>query len=150
MRFRAGLTLVEIMAFIFVLGIISSAMIISPEMARQSAENEAQRVRAYIYRQIDRADRMHCNFGLDTGIMNNEHVIAIDWPGMANDDSSFKASYGCRYSDNFSGTNGGTYNAMHKQFNEGGTITITDSEGRSYYVIIAATEGRIRISDTHP
>jgi|GEM_PF-4031940 len=73
--------------------------------------------------------------------------IYINWDSGP-EDISFKASKGCTYNSNF---NGGkiTYNKNKKLFTSGGTITVTDSQGGVYYVIIAGiTEGRIRLSPT--
>ena len=152
----------EMMISILVMSISYAAMSMSAVTAKQTAQHEAERLAEYIYRMIQKADRIHQNFDLDTDFIANaegskEYYITIKWPGDENyEKPRFRASAKCSYSDNFIGTNGKiTYNALNKKFqngraNTGGTITVTDSQGKKYYVIIAVTEGRIRLNENPP
>ena len=157
MRMRPAFTLTEVIVGIMIMAITYMAMSLSPSTADQSSEHEAEKLAAYIYSIIQRADRLHTNFEMDMCFNSSGkyHYVEIKWDGVEwpnNIDASFRASAGCKYTDNFNGTEGGelVYNSKKRRFNTGGTITITDSEGKSYYVIIASTEGRIRISKTPP
>lgn len=145
---RGAFTLTEIVIAVFVMLIVSVIAVMSPLASEQKAKHEAERVAAYLYRMEQRADRMRQNFNIDTFT----DYILIKWPGgMSNEDRTFKASNGCTYSDNFGGRNGeGTYNARKKQFSTGGTINVYGADGDLWYVIIASTEGRIRVSDIPP
>ncbi|MBQ7169181.1 MAG: type II secretion system protein [Synergistaceae bacterium] len=147
-------TAIELMVGVLVMAVLLAVALISPDSAEQTAKHEAERVQAYLYRVIQKADRLGLGFTLDTLPNTNGegYCIQIQWPGSMNYERTFKSWDGCSYSDNFKGTSNGelVYNAMHKRFLTGGTITITAGKGTKYYVIIASTEGRIRISDTAP
>lgn len=162
MKTRKAFTLTELVVGIMVMAITYAAMSLSSSAAKQTAQHEAERLAAYIFRTIQKADRMHKRFDMDTDFQtnsagNNEYYVTIDWGGGISD-TSFRASAGCRYTDNFPGEQGKiSYNVENKRFQKpnssamsGGTITITDSEGEKYYVIIALDEGRIRLSETEP
>ena len=151
---HSAFTAIELTVGILVMIVLTAVALISPDAAEQSAKHEAERVQAYLYRVIQQADRRRQNFTLDTLPNSNGigYCIEIHWPGGMNYEKTFKSWDGCSYSDNFAGTEYGelVYNTKNKQFNTGGTITITNYRGEKYYVIIASTEGRIRISDTAP
>ena len=144
MKTYRAFTVAELMIGILVMAISSAAMLLSAQSAKQTAQHEAERLAAYIYRTMNKADRMHNNFNMLTA----PGYIHIDWDSGPND-LSFKASGGCMYENNFWGGKI-TYNSNSKRFISGGTITVTDSQGEKYYVIIAGiTEGRIRTSPTN-
>ena len=160
MRTQKAFTLTELAIGILIAAIAGAAISLSSLSAKQTAKHEAERVAAYIYRTIQKADRINKNFTMDTDFETNsagknEYYVTINWGGGVLD-KSFRASPGCRYTDNFPGEHSEiTYNAQGKSFRRpessamsGGTITVTDSQGEVYYVIIALNEGRIRISET--
>lgn len=165
MKTRRAFTIVELMISVAVMLITYAAMAVSAQSAKQSAEHEAERLAAYIFRTIQRADRMHRNFTMDTcpgtDSTGKYYYIEVKWDGVEeygkNTERSFIASRGCTYSDNFPGSGEIAYNANTKRFKmvdssamSGGTITVTDSQGEVYYVIIALNEGRIRVSAKEP
>lgn len=156
MKTRKAFTLTELVVGIMVMAITYAAMSLSSSAAKQTAQHEAERLAAYIFRTIQKADRIHTGFNMYTGqdINTSEYFIEIKWPGgEKNHDRSFKPSPGCKYVDNFDSTTSdgeNTYMPEDKRFKWGGHITVTDSEGEVYYVIIAATEGRIHTSETEP
>ena len=150
-------TVIELFIGIAVMAMISSVALMSVNVAKQTAKREAERVQAYIYRVIQSADRRGQGFTLDTIFQDSEDgrrqfFIEIKWQGERDYDRSFKASNGCTYSDNFKGNELDEleYSTKKRQFFTGGTITVHGADGKYYYVIIASTEGRIRISDTPP
>lgn len=160
MRRQKAFTLTELAIGILIAAIAGAAISLSSLSAKQTAMHEAERLTAYIYRTIQKADRIHKSFTMDMDFETNsagknEYYVTINWEGGVLD-KSFRASPGCRYTDNFPGGHGDiTYNAQNKAFRitgssaiSGGTITVTDSQGEVYYVIIALNEGRIRISET--
>ena len=139
---RRAFTLTEQLVGILVMTILSAVELISPRVATQTAKREAERVRAYLYRVIQAADRRGINFNLDTF----KDYISVKWMGKSKYEETFKPPYGCTYSDNLPGKyNVITYNAKNMQFNAGGTITVKGADGKTCSVIIASTEGRIRI-----
>lgn len=141
MKKRKGFTLVELIISLLVMSITYAAMSMSSAAAKQTAEHEAERLAAYIYRLMDKADMLHNNFY----IVTDPGYILVNWDSGP-DDLSFKATQGCRYE--MEGKL--TYNSRKRRFNNGGTITVKDSQDGVYYVIIAGiTEGRIRISPTN-
>lgn len=158
MKKRRAFTAAELIISLLVMSITYAAMSLSSASAKQTAQHEAERLAAYINRVIERADRMHLTFTFDTDFNTDSdgkqyYYITVKWPGgEQNHERSFRASAGCKYTDNFNGTSLGelVYNVRSKQFNTGGTITVTDSQGEKYYVIIAVTEGRIRLSENPP
>lgn len=139
-KYRA-FTVAEIMIGLLVMAISSAAMLLSASSAKQTAQHEAERLAAYIYRTMNKADRIHQGFDM----MTAPGYIHIDWESGP-EDISFKASKGCRY---YSRTSSGElrYSVTDRQFASGGTITVTDSQGGVYYIKIASTEGRIRLSE---
>lgn len=144
MKKRKGFTLVELIISLLVMSITYAAMSMSSAAAKQTAEHEAERLAAYIYRLMDKADMLHNNFYIVTA----PGYILVNWGDADSVDTSFKATAGCRYESNFWGGKL-KYNSRKRRFNNGGKITIKDSQGGVYYVIIAGiTEGRIRISPT--
>ncbi len=155
MKTYRAFTVAELMIGILVMAISSAAMLLSASSAKQTAQHEAERLAAYIYRTMNKADRIHQGFDMDMDFEEKngakEYYVTIKWwGGMNNYDKSFRASKGCAYTDNFIGIHGIAYNETNKRFNSGGTITVTDSQGEKYYVIIAGiTEGRIRTSPTN-
>ncbi len=155
MKKRRGFTVVELVIVLILFAISYASWTLSISLATQTAEHEAERLAAYIDRVIDKADRMHLSFTMDTDFDtdsagNKSYYITVKWPGgEENHDKSFRASAGCRYSDNFKGTDKEelVYNVISKQFNTGGKITVTDSQGETCYIKIGSTEGRIRITE---
>lgn len=154
---RRAFTAIELLVGLLVMAIVSATAVVSAKVSEQTAKREAERLQAYIYRVIQSADRRGQGFDLDTISQNSENgrrefFIEIRWPGKMNYDRSFKASNGCTYSDNFNGNERGEleYVARNRRFNTGGTITIHGADGDTWHVIIASTEGRIRISDIPP
>ena len=167
MKTRRAFTIVELMISVAVMLITYAAMAVSAQSAKQSAEHEAERLAAYIFRTIQRADRMHRDFTMDTcsntDAIGKYYYVEVQWDSVknveigGNTERSFRASRGCTYSDNFPGSGEIAYNANTKRFKmvdssamSGGTITVTDSQGEVYYVIIALNEGRIRLSAKEP
>lgn len=142
MRTQKAFTLTELAIGILIAAIAGAAISLSSLSAKQTAKHEAERVAAYIYRMVQKADRIHRGFWMNT----NPGYIYINWNSGPEDDS-FKASPGCSYEGFFKEGNL-TYNISDKRFPGGGHITITDSAGEKYYVIFAAVEeGRIRIDE---
>ena len=153
MKTRKAFTLTELVVGIMVMAITYAAMSLSSSAAKQTAQHEAERLAAYIFRTIQKADRIHKGFNMEVATDSTEgyQYIKITWNEVGAENSknvedSFKVSAGCRY-ENFPSL---TYNEKNKQFNSGYTIVIIDSEGKEYYVIIASTEGRIYTSETKP
>lgn len=140
-RYRA-FTLVELTIAVLVMVVMISVATLSPTAVRQSAKSEAEKLQAYIYRTMQKADRIHKNFYLDFTPTN----VQVNWHNIETVDNSFKISDSCQYSNNFE-SGKAQYNANKNCFITPGTITITDADGHKYLVIIAGiTEGRIRIS----
>lgn len=158
MRTQKAFTLTELAIGILIAAIAGAAISLSSLSAKQTAKHEAERVAAYIYRTIQKADRIHKGFNIYTGqdFGTSEYFIAIRWPNADNkSDKSFQASPGCKFVDNFDtivgSRNENTYLPEEKRFKWGGHITVTDSAGENYYVIFAAVEeGRIRIDENPP
>ena len=151
-KYRA-FTIAEVMITILIMTISSAAMLLSAQSAKQTAQHEAERLAAFIYRTMNKADRINQSFYMAMRSEQKgdakEYYARIEWGG-GNVDKSFRASKGCSYTDNFKGTYGIPYNETKKRFNSGGTITVTDSQGEVHYIIIAGiTEGRIRLSPTN-
>lgn len=142
-----GFSLVELAVAIVIMGIMASVMVISPGVSKQSAKHEAERLQEYIYRQIQKSDRIHKNFELEVGTT----YVYINWGNNDTKDKSYAATSGCRYESGF-GIGEGKYNPNLKRFPSGGHVEIVDTDGEKYYVIIEAVGGgRIRISsDLNP
>ena len=141
---RSGFTLIEVLTSLIVMTVIAGAAMMSVTSAKQTAKREAERVQNYIYRQMQRADRMHRNFTIE---VFTDH-LNVNWKDYDNIDSSFKPSDGCTFENH--NTQDKTYNFAKKRFS-GGTIRVHGADGVTYYVILAvANEGRVRISDTAP
>ena len=160
MKTHRAFTMAELIVSLLIMAITYSAMTLSMSTTTQTAEHEAERLAAYIYRTIDKADRIHTGFKIDMDFEDKadgsrEYYVTIVWVLDGREDKtdkSFRAWKNCKYSDSFQGTPLGEleYNVKNRKFQTGGTITVTDSEGKMHYVIIAADEGRIRLSDTPP
>lgn len=157
MRKQKAFTLTELAIGILIAAIAGAAISLSSLSAKQTAKHEAERVAAYIYRTVQKADRIHRGFNIYTGkdLGTSEYFIAIKWPNADNrPDELFKPSPGCKFVDNFDtivgSGNENTYLPEQKRFKWGGHITVTDSAGEKYYVILATTEGRIRIDENPP
>ncbi|MBR1439112.1 MAG: type II secretion system protein [Synergistaceae bacterium] len=150
---RKGFSLVEILMVILVMGVMAAIITISPNVAKQSAKSEAERIAAYIYRKMQTADRIHKGFELDLRTKNNDIRTIWDNEEATNVLPDFQISAGCSYSNNYDGRKC-TYNVTNKWFPNGGTITVNGADGKKHYVIIADGksdhEGRIRLSDTPP
>lgn len=146
MKKHRAFTIIEIMMGILIMTIVYAVSLISIDSAKQTAKREAERVAAYLYRQIEKAERIHKNFYIEV----YTDFIRVNWYDINTIDDSFKAHTGCKYSAKFKNEEG-RYNASKKLFNDGGTIKVTGADGKIYYVILAGiNEGRIRISDTQP
>ncbi|MBR1658363.1 MAG: type II secretion system protein [Synergistaceae bacterium] len=139
---RRGFSLVEILMVILVMGVIAAIITISPNVAKQSAKSEAERVVAYIYRLMQKADKTHVSFNINAA---EDHIwVKFEAPG-AIDDNSFKPSPGCKYVAKFDGNR--TYNPYKKVFTQGATIEVNGADGETLYIKLAtATEGRVRIT----
>ena len=145
-----GFSLVEILMVILVMGVMAAIITISPNVAKQSAKSEAERIAAYIYRKMQTADRIHKGFKLDLRTKNNDIRTIWNNEDATNVLSDFQLSAGCYYSHNYDDREC-AYNVTNKLFPRGGTITVNGADGETYYVILASgNEGRIRVSDTPP
>ena len=141
---RGGFTLVEVMITVSIMAIMASVLTFSTDFTKQTAKREAQRLFVFLYRSMNKADSRRINF---TFIASPAHVL-LNWGNGKYE--KLIASKGCAYSNNFPGGEC-TYNARNRRCNTGGTITVLDSEGKKYYVVLAGiTEGRIRLSETRP
>ena len=148
---RKAVTLTELLIGIAILGILAGTMSLSNNaFNRQTAKREAERMQAYIYRQMQKADRIHKNFTLQV----DGEYLTVNWGDSANTDTSFKASDGCRFVDENDGDK--VYDIDRKGFS-GGTIRIEaagkGNEIEKYYVILAVAklnEGRVRIDTKKP
>ena len=147
---RRGFTLIEIMTAMLVMAVITGVATMSITSAKQTAKREAERMQAYIYRQMQKADRIHKNFTLQV----DGEYLTVNWGDSANTDTSFKASDGCRFIDENDGDK--VYDIDRKGFS-GGTIRIEaagkGNEIEKYYVILAVAklnEGRVRIDTKKP
>lgn len=141
MKKRRAFTAAELIISLLVMSITYAAMSLSSASAKQTAQHEAERLAAYIYSLMEKADKIHNGFYIITA----PGYIYVNW-NSGPEDISFKATPGCRYE--MEGTL--KYNSLKKLFTSGRTITVKDSQGGVYYVIIAGiTEGRIRISPTN-
>ena len=135
---KRGFTLIEIVTAMLVMAVITGAAMMSITSAKQTAKREKQRMMAYIYRLMQKADRTHKNFNIQ---VVSDHLI-VNWNGDVDD--SFKASGGCTFKDKNDKIN--TYYSNLKGF-DGGTITITgaDNETEELKLAVAgASEGRIK------
>ena len=144
---RKGFTIVEMAIVILILGIMASVMTFSPEIAKQTAKREAERLQMFLSSMEDAADRRHMNFDIEVGpiLETGQVVVTISW-GDKYPKSKLEPTVGCSYENKLANKKG-TYNARNKRFNAGGTITVIGADGECD-VIIATTEGRIRISET--
>lgn len=151
---RNGFTLVELLTAIVVMTIISGAAMMSLTAADQTAKREAERVQAYIYDLMRKADRAHVDFEIDANtILNNGHVT-VKWYGKETiTDTSFIPTDGCYYSAKYGLENKTViYRYQSKDFNYNGTITVVGAgvnkqgtnEDKHY---IKIHDGRIRLDD---
>lgn len=146
MKHREAFTLTEALTACLIMTIMLSVAAMSPKAVKQTAKREAEKLQAYLYRTMQKADRIHKNFYLEI----YSDFVRINWHDMHTIDDSFKSSDGCRYSNNFSYSEA-KYNAHKKLFSQGGTITVYDADGEKWYVILAGiTEGRVRTSSIPP
>ena len=154
---RKGFTIVEMAIVILILGIMASVMTFSPEIAKQTAKREAERLQKYIYKMVDIADRRHMNFELEIGpiVETGKIELKIRWINSSKTNpygnyETFTPTAGCSY--RFTKTTTSIkYNARNKRPNPFGTIEVTDANGEKHYVIFAGVnEGRIRLSETEP
>ncbi|MBQ3765036.1 MAG: type II secretion system protein, partial [Synergistaceae bacterium] len=83
---KRGFTLIEIVTAMLVMAVIAGAAMMSITSAKQTAKREAERVQAYIYRQMQRADRMHKDFTIQ--VFSDHLQVNID-------SEPFKPSEGC-------------------------------------------------------
>ncbi len=145
---RKGFTIVEMAIVILILGIMASVMTFSPEIAKQTAKREAERLQMFLSSMEDTADRRHMNFDIEVGpiVETGQVVVTINWGSEKYPKPKLEPSVGCSYENKLANKKG-TYNARNKRFNAGGTITVIGADGECD-VIIATTEGRIRISET--
>ena len=135
---RRGFTLAELVVGVVVMIVTLGVTTMSLRSTDQTAKREAERLAAYIYRQMDKAVRIHKGFTMTVGTDS----VLIQW-GNLDDDNSFKASDGCSY--NLQGSR--KYNASKQSFPQGATINVYDARGGQCDVILATqTEGRITIS----
>lgn len=138
---RRGFTLAELIVGVVVMIVTLGVATMSLRSTDQTARREAERVVAYIYRQIDMADRIRKDFTMTVGTSS----ITINWGGLHSEDTSFKASDGCSY--NLQGVRYYRFN-IHR-FTSGATITVQDANGGKCDITIASTEGRIKISSQY-
>lgn len=150
---RRGFTLAELIVGVVVMIVTLGVATMSLRSTDQTARREAERLVAYLYRQMDQAVRIHKGFRLTIGPDSKTGIdrVLINWGDQKYDNTPFEPSDGCSYSDNF--PNGDVNYLANKQaFSEGGTITVTDAKGEKYYVIVEPSSkgGRVRLSDTPP
>ncbi len=149
---RKGFTIVEMAIVILILGIMASVMTFSPEIAKQTAKREAERLQMYISSMEDAADRRHMNFEIEIGpiVETGQTSVLIHWANNEYQEPKFRPTAGCSY--RFTGTTTSIkYIAKDKRPNPFGTIEVTDADGENHYVIVAGmNEGRIRLSETRP
>ena len=135
-----GFTLIEIVTAMLVMAVIAGAAMMSITSAKQTAKREKQRMMAYIYRLMQKADRTHKNFYIQVA---SDH-LTVNWNGDVDD--SFKASDGCSFSYGNAERTTYTYTSNLKGFN-GGTINITGADNKTEELTLAvagASEGRIK------
>ncbi|MBR0184782.1 MAG: type II secretion system protein, partial [Synergistaceae bacterium] len=142
---RNGFTLVELLTAIVVMTIISGAAMMSLTAADQTAKREAERVQAYIYDLMRKADRAHVNFTMK--LYGNGNNLIVTWNNgntTVVEDASFFLTDGCYFEKNLEQK----YSFMNKGFS-GGTILIIGADGKKWKVILAVSnqEGRIRIEE---
>lgn len=146
-----GFSLVELAVALVILGIMASVMVISPNVAKQTAKHEAERLQEYIYRQMQKSDRIHKSFTMKVQRVSGKDRILINWRDISKEDSE-DATAGCSYEGHFEGEEC-TYNPYNRRFqfggkDTGGHITVTDADGEKHYIYIASgTSGRIRLTD---
>ena len=132
------------MVTVSIMVIMSAVITLNSDFTKQTAKREAERLFVFIYRAMKKAERRRINFTFTA----SPELVLINW-GKRRYEKLIPSS-GCAYSNNFKDGEC-TYNARNKRCNSGGTITVQDSEGQKYYVVLAGiTEGRIRLSDTKP
>ena len=135
---RRGFTLAELIVGVVVMVVTLGVATMSLRSTDQTAKREEERLAAYIYRQMDKAVRIHKSFTMTVGIDS----VTINWGEQSSEDTSFKASDGCRY--NLQGSR--VYNASKQSFPQGATINVYDANGGQCDIILATqTEGRIWI-----
>ncbi|MBQ6919715.1 MAG: type II secretion system protein [Synergistaceae bacterium] len=138
---KRGFTLIEIVTAMLVMAVIAGAAMMSITSAKQTAKREAERVQAYIYRQMQRADRMHKDFTIQ--VFSDHLQVNID-------SEPFKPSEGCAFA-NYT-TQDKSYSHTKKGFT-GGSIKVKGADNNTWYVVLAnpnTNEGRVRISDKEP
>ena len=141
---RRGFTLAELTVGVVVMIVTLGVATMSLRSTDQTAKREAERLVAYLYRQMDKAERAHKVFTMTV----NTQSVTINWRDGYPEDNSFKASDGCSYSDKF--PNGDVnYLANQQRFAQGGTIEVKDANGGKCKITIASTEGRITISSQY-
>ena len=139
---RNGFTLVELLTAIVVMTIISGAAMMSLTAADQTAKREAERVQAYIYDLMRKADRAHVNFE----IVVASDKLTVTWQNGTVD--TLIPTEGCYFVNHTKQDK--NYNYTSKGFS-GGSIRVIGADGDTWYVILAvANEGRVRISDKAP
>ncbi len=136
---RRAFTLAELTVGVVVMMVTLGVATMSLRSTDQTAKREAERLAAYLYRQIDKAERIHKGFTMKVGT----NSVTINWGDLYSEDTSFKASDGCSY--NLQGSR--NYNVNRHLFTVGATINVYDAKGGQCNVVLAtATEGRIRIA----
>lgn len=142
-----GFSLVEIAVVLLLFGVAAAYMVISPNVAKQTAKHEAERVVAYLYKKMDKADKINTNFSLDV----RDYVIKTNWYAHGDTDGDgddCQATAGCKYEPNFENRTC-EYLSEYRRFSIGGIsghITVHGADGEKYDVFIAGQEGRIRIA----
>ncbi|MBQ3347689.1 MAG: type II secretion system protein [Synergistaceae bacterium] len=145
MKKRRAFTLTELIVGVVVMIVTLGVATMSLRSMDQTAKRETERLVAYIYRQMDKAERIHAIFTL----LIDKTAVQIKWNSYTDWEIEHRASDGCTYEDNY-GTKSITYKPTNKMFVPG-HITVSGPNGDTYYVILAGiNEGRVRISDTPP
>ena len=145
MKKRRAFTLTELIVGVVVMIVTLGVATMSLRSTDQTAKREAERLEAYIYRQMDKSERIHTNFTL----LMDKTVVYIKWDGYTSWKIEHKASDGCTYNHNY-GTKNITYKATAKMFIPGHIIVNGPKDDTHYVILAGINEGRVRLSDKKP
>lgn len=146
-----GFSLIELLICMGIIFLVSYFSL-TPEIGKQTAKQEAERIEIWLARITQKAIRMRRSFEMT--VTSNNTRLKIYW--VDNSESEyFKATTGCKI-ELPSARSSVQYSSATNKF-EGSDCTMTvtgldkdsSNENVKHYVIISQT-GRIRLSDTKP
>ena len=142
MNKKLAFSMIELLIVIVILGIMAVAIILNPDVGKQTAKSEAEKIVAYIQKAMQRADKIHESFIIkkQSGVLcikfgNNKHKPIPVSKGFTLDmnESSYDGQQVLTYSF--------TLNSFLPPSRE---LTVTRSDGQKYFIEIYVPGGRIR------